>query len=191
MSTSPERAYHHGSLRAALLEEAMRQLAAGGHEALSLREVARAVGVTPAAVYRHFASREDLLGALAAQGFASLLSAQTAAAAAAPDALAAFNASGRAYVRFALARPALFRLMFGPGGRARAAGLVEAARAFELLLAQAVAVSGSAAEGQTLALRAWALVHGLAGLLVDGAIEDAPGLVDRLVDIRPFLAPAR
>src|SRR2546427_8857402 len=96
--------YHHGNLRTALLRAAGERLEKQGITALSLREAARRVGVSHNAPYRHFADREALLAALAAQGFEMLgqaMRGQTG------------RGMGEAYVRFALQYPQRFRLMFG------------------------------------------------------------------------------
>jgi AcrR family transcriptional regulator len=164
------RPYHHGDLRAALLDAADTLLDQGGDGAVSLRECARMAGVSPTAAYRHFADKEALLAALAARHFEAFRDALAPAAA---------SARGRAYVRFALARPGRFRLMFGP--------LLARAPAHPVLLAAANAAFAdlNARTGsRDGALRAWALVHGLAHLLLDRAIpggEDPEALVARLL----------
>src|SRR2546423_10801996 len=96
--------YHHGDLPAALLRAAGRVLEQKGIGALSLRDAARRAGVSHNAPYRHFADREALLGALAAEGFALL--AKRLRGQRGPE-------LGMAYVRFALEHPQRFRLMFG------------------------------------------------------------------------------
>ena len=111
-SQSSARPYHHGDLRTALLGEGLRLVEEGGADALSLREVARAAGVSATAVYRHFPDKRALMTALAQEGVRRLGEAQREAAAAAGSGAAAFTATGRAYVRFALANPGLFRLTF-------------------------------------------------------------------------------
>src|SRR5213075_1047621 len=120
--------YHHGDLPAALLRAAGRTLEKRGIGALSLRETARRAGVSHNAPYRHFPDREALLAALAAQGFAMLGSEQKSSAA-----TGGLRAMGEAYVRFALAHPQRFRLMFGGQMRfAKHPALREvAARTFE------------------------------------------------------------
>ena len=157
MSTSA-RPYHHGDLRAALLDAADALLEAGE---VSLREAARRAGVSPAAAYRHFADKEALLAALAARHFAQFGAALAG---------AGIRAQGPAYVRFALERPGRFRLMFGP--------LLCRAGAHPELRAAADAAFAAltrAAGGREAGIRAWALVHGLAHLMLDGAL---PGEVD-------------
>jgi len=179
MSTSRprhrKRSYHHADLRPALLAAARRMLERGGPEAVSLREVARRAGVSHNAPYRHFADRGALLAALAAQGFDELAAAMAKAATAA-EGSKRLGALGTAYVRFALDRPDLFRLMFG--GRVRAADhptLAEAGKRAYALLAQ---------EAQLGPIRSWALVHGLAHLLLDrqiASVGDNRAATDRLV----------
>src|SRR6185503_17019443 len=95
--------YHHGELRPALLRAAAKVLEAEGREAVSLRDLARRAGVSHAAPYRHFADREALLAALAEEGFV-LLAAELEGKPRREQAVA--------YVRFALANPGRFRLMF-------------------------------------------------------------------------------
>ena len=192
MSTSAPApaAYHHGDLRRTLVAAARAALDENGAERLGLREIARRAGVSPAAPYRHFAGLEDLLQAVAAQGFDELAAALDAAAGDPGDRLAAM---GRAYVRFARAHPRLYRLMFAAGApAAAAAGLAAAGRsAFARLEA---AVTGererNPREARLAALSAWAHVHGLSLLLLDGRIprvdagnpDDEERLVAALTD---------
>ncbi|MBK8273457.1 MAG: TetR/AcrR family transcriptional regulator [Sphingomonadales bacterium] len=103
--------YHHGDLRAALISEGLRLLAIGDVDQLSLRQIARNVGVSPTAVYRHFPDKQALLTALAMEGGAQLARRQKKAQTAAGGGRAGFDETGRVYVRFALENPALFRLM--------------------------------------------------------------------------------
>jgi AcrR family transcriptional regulator len=184
MSTSRERAYHHGALKAALLDAADALLDEGGAGAVSLREAARRAGVSATAPYRHFADKEALLAALATHGFEQFGAALDEAARDASDPLAAM---GLAYVRFALARPGRFRLMFGPGiDRSQFPELqAAAARAFERLVAGVEANPRPGREpdagrnARTGAIAAWALVHGLAQLFLDGMLpgQDPEALV--------------
>ena len=166
-STHEKHAYHHGNLPAALLRTAGKILEKEGLEALSVRALTRRAGVSHAAPYRHFRDRESLLAALAAEGFARLGRAQREAAAA-----GGLRAMGEAYVRFALAHPQRFRLMFG--GRlkiARHAALREVAtRTFEGLSGALAARVGDSPGARDASLAAWALVHGLALLLLGDRI---------------------
>ncbi|WP_043288244.1 TetR/AcrR family transcriptional regulator [Paraburkholderia oxyphila] len=142
------------------------------HESdVSLRAVARAAGVSAMAPYRHFEDKAALMGAVALKGFA-MLEADAARADAADDPDAALTAQGLAYVGFARAHPALFRLMFASG-----AGLdlaLEDCQGAYGLMARRVAelAPDQAAAG---ALACWGLVHGLATLALDGRIPADPG----------------
>src|SRR5215831_1055457 len=104
--------YHHGNLREALLGAAIRLIAEVGPTAFTLREVARRAGVSHNAPYRHFRDREDLLAAVAAQGFRELTRAMIEAAAGKSDALERLKCAGLGYVTFALRRPEHFTVMF-------------------------------------------------------------------------------
>ncbi|TPG48398.1 TetR/AcrR family transcriptional regulator [Roseomonas nepalensis] len=176
MSTS-DRPYHHGDLLAALLSAAETLLDEGGDGALSLREVARRAGVSPAAAYRHVPDKEALLARLAARGFAAFGEALGRAAAEAPG--SALDAMGVAYVEFALARPARFRLMFGPLTARATDEVLGAARR------EAFAVLSGVAGSRAASLRAWGLVHGLAMLLLDGALpsDDPVALVKEVLGV--------
>ncbi len=163
-----KRAYHHGDLAAALRRAAGKILEKEGVEALKLRVVARRAGVSHNAPYRHFPRSEALLAALAVEGFEWLGAAQRKA-----EAAGGLRAMGEAYVEFALAHPQRFRLMFGGriplGKHARLREV--AARAFaELSGALAARVPG-APGAQDASIAAWALVHGLAQLLLGGRIS--------------------
>jgi AcrR family transcriptional regulator len=163
------RGYHHGDLRRALLDAA-ETLMAEGTDDPSLRAVARRAGVSHAAPYKHFADRKALRAGVAARGFDDLRQRMRAAAEGDPD--HALRAVGRAYVAFALDRPALYRLMFGPefaDGRGTPELDRAAADAFEAL----VDTGGPATQSQdarTTAVAQWSLVHGLATLLIDGRV---------------------
>lgn len=166
--------YHHGNLRQALLEEGLILLAEHGGE-FSLRELARRVEVTANACYRHFANKDALLMALAAEGFRRLRANQAKAEEkAAKD--SRLLAGGYSYLHFAHDNPALFRLMFGGiQSRGRSEELEEASRASFDTLKMAVAhVQGKQVDDSSVsraALRAWGLVHGLSHLLLDGLLE--------------------
>lgn len=183
MSTS--RAYHHGDLRAALIDAALTLVGEGAGEAMSLREAARRAGVSATAVYRHFADKDALLGAVATAGLARLGAAQRAAYDAAGGGAAGFNATGVAYVRFALANPALFRLIFAqPAGDATAQdkGSGGDDDAMTFLLANAAALAPVGVDGRVFALQAWSVAHGLAMLMLDGAVPVDEALIARVVD---------
>jgi AcrR family transcriptional regulator len=180
-----KRPYHHGDLRAALIGEGLRLLALRDAEALSLREVARGVGVSATAVYRHFPDKDALLAALAQEGLARLAAAQHEAADAAGGGDAGFAATGRAYVRFAIANPALFRLIFTtPRLSPWRAPEGEDSEAMAFLRANAAASIGlenGSPEATVHAVHAWALVHGLAMLMLDGQVPYDETLIDAVV----------
>ncbi|SDA27239.1 TetR/AcrR family transcriptional regulator [Sphingomonas sp. NFR15] len=172
--------YHHGDLRASLVSSALSLLEAGDAPP-SLREVARAAGVSAMAPYRHFADRAALLAAVADEGFAALR-ARLLAADDVADSRAALVAQGRAYVDFALSHPALFRLMFS---REKVRGVPEGETAYTVLANRVARIAPDRAEVATLA--AWGLVHGLATLLLDangGTLDRAAveATLDLLVD---------
>lgn len=172
--------YHHGDLRTALVEAGLRLLAERDVEGLALREVARTVGVSATAVYRHFPDKTALMAALAREGLDRLARAQHAASKSEDAGAACFAATGRAYVRFALTNPALFRLIFTSSAMLGATDETEAMR---FLRANAAAASGTADpnRAETEALRAWGLVHGLSMLMLDGQLPADDGLIETLI----------
>jgi AcrR family transcriptional regulator len=186
VTTSAARPYHHGNLREALLSAGERALEAGGAQNLSLRELARDVGVSHAAPRRHFADKQALLDALAQAGYEQLEATLTAAAAAGgPDFDARLLALARAYVTFATKRPALVDLMFASKHQAGAAS--ELAQAGERSFAPALAAvaDGQAAgavvggDPERLAKVALAVLQGLVVLANNGLVDDAS--LDELV----------
>lgn len=209
--TETQRRYHHGDLRTALLRRAEDVLAEEGADALSLRGIARDVGVSHAAPRRHFADKQSLLDALAEEGFARLGRALDAAAGnASPDAVDPAGgpdprpfvdrlvALAEAYVAFAIRDAALLELMFTGKHRPGASpALVDAGRrAFEAPLALIAAgqATGDVVAGdvERVATAGWAGVHGLATMtnagLVDVEVlpELLPEVVERLVlGLRP------
>ncbi len=170
MSTSsPESGYHHGDLKRALLEAAMEMLDEEGAEGVGLRELARKVGVSASAPYRHFRSRQALLEAVATEGFRRFSAMMAAKEDDLPEA-DQLTAMAEAYVRFALVQPALFRLMFSrqvdkQDNKALHAAAVGAYAS--LAKAAAREVPDAPSEG---AVIAWSFVHGLSMLLLDEQI---------------------
>lgn len=177
------RTYHHGDLHSALIEAGLRTLESSSLDGLSLRQLAREVGVSATAVYRHFPDKAALLHALADAGLDRLGQFQLKAAEQAGEEQA-FAATGRAYVRWALANPALFRLIFSrscPIGET-VFGQSLAAR---LLQSSAKAASGEdEARAQQLVVQAWSLVHGLAMLMLDDQLPADDALIDQVIDRR-------
>lgn len=185
---NPARSYHHGDLRSALVEAGLTALETTEIGDLSLRQLAREVGVSATAVYRHFPDKQALMQALAAEGIEQLGRYQQAAADAAGGNAAAFGATGRAYVRFALAHPALFRLIFG---QCRDVGqsVFGDNLAARLLQDKALrAAAGNQDGAQRLMIQAWAVVHGLAMLMLDGQLPPDETLIDRVIDPRTLFA---
>jgi AcrR family transcriptional regulator len=176
--------YHHGDLRAALVDAGLVLLADRNADDLSLRELAREVGVSATAVYRHFPDKHALMSALAAEGLRQLSVAQHAASDAAGGGPAGFNATGRAYVRFALANPALFRLIFSHPSRA---GLLspdsdDVPDAMAFLRANAAALAPPGGDPRAVALHGWSVAHGLAMLMIDGQIPADESTIDAVVN---------
>jgi len=193
------RPYHHGNLRAALLESAERTLSQSGASELSLRELARQVGVSHAAPRRHFADKQALLDALAEDGFERLGESLRDAMTAAGDEFdARLLAFAHAYVHFATRHAALLELMFSVKHRPGAADSLRASadRAFEAPLALITEGQAKgevvAGEPERVATVAWAALQGLAAMvnsqmldraLIDEVVADA---VERLVlGLRP------
>jgi AcrR family transcriptional regulator len=192
------RPYHHGSLRSALIEQAQRTVDERGVQAVSLRELAREVGVSHAAPRRHFADRQALLDALAEDGFERLGDALgDAVEDAGPSFDARLHALSRAYIGFATGHPALLELMFAGKQRAGADGVREMAdRAFATALeviAEAQATGDlRAGDPGRVAIVAFATLQGLATMANGGMIDGAPvgavvtDAIDQLLDgLRP------
>lgn len=174
MSTSAK-SYHHGDLRAALLDAAIESLEAG--EAFSMRAVARRAGVSATAPYRHFADREALDSAVAVEGFKDLRADLAAGLAAVPDDASAaetIGGLGVAYVAFALRRPAVFKLMFGNECDEENSERVLAAGRLHDVLNGAVARLFPDADVQGLSRALWSMAHGLAFLHLDGKLRPEP-----------------
>ena len=111
-----KRGYHHGNLRQALVDAALTLIEDKGPTGFTLSEAAKTAGVTPAAVYRHFGGREDLIAEAARQGYEIFVSAmEDAYLSGQPSALASFEATGRAYLAFARDHPGHYISMFESG----------------------------------------------------------------------------
>jgi AcrR family transcriptional regulator len=170
------RSYHHGNLKQALLKASLDLIRQAGPEAFTLREVARRAGVSHNAPYRHFRDKEELLAAVAAQGFDRLTQSMERAVAGASGAAERFRRSGRGYVEFALRYPQHFSVMFdAPLHFDRHPDMHAAGeRAFGTLLRH---VEDCQREGvlppgdpRLAALVAWSLVHGVAKLAIAGRL---------------------
>lgn len=175
----PKRTYHHGDLRRALLDGALRILRTDGPRGLTLRAVAREAGVSHQAPYHHFADRAALIAAVAEEGFQRLAKQVDRARRAAADPVRALQAGGVAYVMFAVRYPSLFRVMFGPelADRSSHPELAAAARrAFhQLTIADGAGSLALARIPPAVEATLWASVHGLAMLLIDGQLPGHRG----------------
>jgi AcrR family transcriptional regulator len=172
-------AYHHGDLRRVLLETAVRVVEKEGVAALSLHALSRKAGVSSGAPYHHFESREQLLAAIAVQGFELMVEEMhRSTAGAGEDAGAYLTGLGRGYIRFALAHRGHFRVMFRPELRAHLeVPLSETLRDAFTLLEEAIdrcqkAGVAPAGDPRPLILLAWSTVHGASALWIDGSLGD-------------------
>ena len=175
----PATPYHHGDLRRALIDTALRMVTEEGAWNFTLREVARRAGVSHAAPYNHFEDKSALLAEVAALGFQSLRQTLEAAARGQPrSARQAFAGIAAAYVRFGVEHPAHYRLMFGAelAEKARHPTLQAASDAAFAVLTGVLErgqASGQVRRGavRDQALAAWSLVHGLTTLLIDQRVS--------------------
>ncbi|MEV0393764.1 TetR/AcrR family transcriptional regulator [Polymorphospora rubra] len=174
MSTSSgsRASYHHGSLRQALVDGAHQLLVESGEAGFSLNNLARRLGVSTAAPYRHFADRDALLATVAEQGYAKLDTALRTAAGGSVEPAEQLLQMGVAYLSFATANPALFGIMFRP----RPDGENEADTApFEVLVdvvgsAQLAGCLRGDVPPRILARTIWATVHGLSSIVLAGGL---------------------
>lgn len=158
-------------------------------DGLSLREIARKVGVSATAVYRHFPDKQALLYALCQQGAEQLGRVQQEAMAAAGGGLAGFEATGRAYVRFALDHPTLFRLMMttrpaDPEGKGSLSAMNSAMRLLKENVASLLPEGASEDDKRIAIVKSWAAVHGLAMLMLDGQVPPDDTLLQAIA--QPF-----
>jgi AcrR family transcriptional regulator len=195
--TTDERPYHHGRLRTALLDAAERGLREHGADQLSLRDLAREIGVSHAAPRRHFPDRQALLDALAEAGFARMDTAlRTALAGAGDDFPSRVRAAMTAYTRFATENAALLELMYTSKHRPGATRIVKAAEApfglmNELILQGQAQGALQAGDPERIGIVLFATLQGIASI-INGKIVK-PELLDGLVEtaIEQFLRGAR
>jgi AcrR family transcriptional regulator len=170
--------YHHGDLRRALLEEALRTIQTHGVAALTLRTVGERLGVSRTALYRHFSDKPALLAAVGREGFRLLRLTLTDAWEQNGRGRAGFEAMGLAYVRFAVEHPSHYRVMFGGFIESCAkdpAFIEEAKSAFQVLVDSLVEQQRDGLvrkDDPVLQSRMiWSLVHGIAMLVIDGQLR--------------------
>ena len=183
--------YHHGDLRQAILDEALRHVRKEGIDSLSLRACSKAVQVSPGAAFRHFKDKRSLATAMAAKGFALMAETiEDRQAQAGPSEMAKFRAVGEGYVLFALREPNLFRLMFSKGQiDPNAPELREQSKKIPMFTASG---KGNLSTGDMLS---WGLVHGLSELAIadhfDGTLpEDIDGKLDALIKVMAAMGPS-
>ena len=176
----PAKPYHHGNLRRALLDEALRTIQTHGVEHLTLRTVGERLGVSRSALYRHFADKQALLATVGTEGFRTLRQVLADAWAHNGRGRVGFEAMARAYVQFAVAHPSHYRVMFGGFIESAAKDdhfVTEAKAAFQVLvdaLVEQQNAGGIRRDDPVLMARfLWALVHGTAMLVIDGQLPEA------------------
>ena len=171
------RGYHHGNLREALLRAALELIAQKGPAGFTFAEAARWAGVSPAAPYRHFRDRDDLLSSIAQRGFEEFEGLLTKAwDDGRPDTLTAFERVGKAYLSFAREEPAFYSAMFESGIPAdlNPALMAASERAFGIIRAAAERLAALTPPGLPrppalmMALHIWSMSHGVASLFARG-----------------------
>ncbi|TCT07735.1 TetR/AcrR family transcriptional regulator [Aquabacter spiritensis] len=178
------RGYHHGNLKEALVRAALELIAQKGPGGFTFAEAARAAGVSPAAPYRHFRDRDELMADVARRGFEAFEAALAAAwDKGRPNPSAALERLGKAYLAFARTEPAYYAAMFEAGVPLDSSPELRAAgdRAFAVLRTAAEAVAAAIPAGARppalmMALHIWSLAHGIAALFArgDGARRSLP-----------------
>jgi AcrR family transcriptional regulator len=171
------RGYHHGNLKEALLQAALGLIAEKGPAGFTFADAARSAGVSPAAPYRHFRDRDELLSSIAQRGFEQFEAVLSSAwDDGRPDTLTAFERVGKAYLKFAREEPAFYSAMFESGLPVDVNPSLQAAgeRAFGIIRAAAERLAALAPPGVTrppalmMALHIWSMSHGVASLFGRG-----------------------
>ena len=170
--------YHHGDLRRALLEEALRTIETHGVDALTLRTVGERLGVSRTALYRHFTDKPALLASVGREGFRLLRLSLTDAWEQNGRGREGFEAMGMAYVEFAVNHPSHYRVMFGgfiESCEKDDAFIEEARSAFQVLVDSLIEQQRAGLvrsdDPLLLARMIWSLVHGIAMLVIDGQLR--------------------
>lgn len=170
------RGYHHGNLREALVRGALTLIAEKGPAGFTIADAARSAGVSPAAPYRHFRDRDDLMADVARLGFEEFATRLSAAwNGGRPNPLQAFEALGKAYLAFARDEPAFYAAMFEAGTHAEPTAELRQAsdRAFGVLRDASEAICQTLPKekrppSMMMALHVWAVSHGIASLFGKG-----------------------
>lgn len=183
--------YHHGDLHSAAIAAGMEKIEKQEHPDLGLRALARELGVSATALYRHFPNKDALLDALALEGLNRLGVHQSSAAQAVGGGIEGFTEIGITYVRWAVSHPALLRLIYDRVGKVdlEADTRTDMGEAFYQLRAGITAMmpDDMSIETRTAAtLHAWSLVHGLAMLILDGQVEYDADMVRKVVSMTNF-----
>jgi AcrR family transcriptional regulator len=186
------RGYHHGNLKEALLRAALELIAEKGPAGFTFAEAARWAGVSPAAPYRHFRDRDELMASVALRGFEQFEAAlRRAWNSGRPDVLTALDRFGKAYLNFARGEPAYYSAMFEAGIPASASPELRDAgeRAFAVLREAAEALctqvpSKDRPPALMVALHLWAMAHGVASLFGrgDAARRSLPMSAEELLE---------
>jgi AcrR family transcriptional regulator len=187
----PAKPYHHGDLRRALLDEALRTIQTQGVEHLTLRTVGARLGVSRSALYRHFADKQSLLATVGKEGFGKLRQALADAWEGNGHGRCGFDAMHRAYLKFAVAYPSHYRVMFGGFIESAAKDdhfMAEARGAFQVLVNALVEQQNAGDirrdDPVLMARFVWALVHGTALLFIDGQLPEPA----QRAALEPYLA---
>jgi len=173
--------YHHGNLRRALIDEALKTIRKTGVSGLTLRGAGAALGVSRTALYRHFADKDALLAAVAREGFIALKASLDAARRSALELADQLTEMGAAYVRFAIESPSHYRVMFG-GFLDRCKDepdlIADAGAAFQALVDAILDLQRARLvrqdDARQLSRFVWAAVHGIAMLAIDGQLGPDP-----------------
>jgi AcrR family transcriptional regulator len=182
------RGYHHGNLKEALVEAARRFIAERGLGGFTLVDAAKLVGVTPAALYRHFSGREALVAEVAGRGFDHLAERLARALRGPGTPLERFTRMGEAYLAFAEEEPGFYAAMFAPRPEPETPSPwgpspgSEPGTAFHLLVNALMMTFPDGFDGvdpRFVALEVWALSHGIATLSAAGQLPKGPGLPDK------------
>jgi AcrR family transcriptional regulator len=172
-----ERGYHHGNLKEALLQAALGLIAEKGAAGFTFADAARVAGVSPAAPYRHFRDRDELLSNIAQRGFEQFEAALSQAwDDGRPETVTAFERVGKAYLAFAREKPAFYSAMFESGLATDISPSLQASaeRAFAVIRAAAERLAALAPPGSPrppalmMALHIWSMSHGVASLFARG-----------------------